>query len=53
MNRMTKKRRKRWLKNRLRIQRRLGALERTRRFEDAIDKIFCIGKYEDKEKVND
>lgn len=35
-----KARRKRWFRNRLRIQRRLEELDRTRRFNVAIDKLF-------------
>ena len=44
---MAKNQRKRWLKNRLRNQRRLEDLDRKRRFDEAWDKIFeNVGRVE-------
>lgn len=42
-----KNKRKRWLKNRLRIQRKL---DRQKRFNDSWDKIFKVGRYKDGEQ---
>ncbi len=44
---MAKNQRKRWLKNRLRIQHRLQDLDRKRRFDDSWDKIFKVGRYKE------
>ncbi len=49
-----KNKRKRWMKNRLRsqarlkeINARLKEINRTERFNEAIDKIFRVGRYKD------
>lgn len=44
---MSSNKRKRWVKNRIRIQLRLEDINRTLRFEDAWDKIFKVGRYKE------